>query len=337
MVDQSERHKLNSIRDFLLRAFNPSELDELFFYAENAELSAARDAYASEDSKPEKVRRALDYCKRHDLVDELLAEIERSRPGQFRPTGAILKRVLNRFPVWGLVVTLVVVVAALAVVLVLLLREPGSVSEIPTPTSTHTPTEMSTSTFTPTPTEMSTSTFTPTPTNAPTLTPTATLTPTGTPTATHTPTPTPTPTASGGVVFVLENTGASAITTVVLGFDVPPISAGQTLDVTIGDPGSPGSIGAFQFNGKPISQDNPLPPHGFACTKNLPELVSGTHLEFYQLASFGNGFSGEPPGESVEIFVNWQWPFEHENDTISLRITGIFSVVSTSPCPLTPP
>ncbi len=324
MVDQSERHKLNNIRDFLLRAFNPSELDELFFYAENAELSAARDAYAAEDSKPEKVRKALDYCRRHDLVDELLEEIERSRPGQLRPTSPAPPRVPRRVPVWGLVAALAVVVAALAVMLVLLLREPGSVSEIPTPTSTHTPAETLTSIFTPTPTK------------TPTSTPTATLTPTSTPTATHSPTPTPTPTARSGVVFVLENTGASAITTVILGFDVPPISAGQTLDVRIGDPGSPSSIGSFQFNGKPISQDNPLPPHGFACTKNLPELVSGTYLEFFQLASFGNGFSGEPPGESVEIFVNWQWPFEYENDSISLRIIGVFSVVSTSPCPLTP-
>ena len=185
MVDQSEQHKLNTIRDFLLRAFSPSELDELFFYAENAELSAARYAYVAEDSKPEKVRKALAYCRRHDLVDELLTEIERSRSRQYRTTGPARGRAQGRVLVWGLAAALAIVVVVLAIALVLLLRGTDSVSEIPTPTFTHTPTE------TPTPTSIPTSTETPTPT--PTSPPTPTKTPTPTPTSTPTPTKTPTP------------------------------------------------------------------------------------------------------------------------------------------------
>jgi len=87
MTAGSQR-QLNAIRDFLLKAFSASELDELLYYATDPRLKAARDEYVDADGKPEKVRKVLDYCARWDLPGDLRAEIERARPGQFGTAAA---------------------------------------------------------------------------------------------------------------------------------------------------------------------------------------------------------------------------------------------------------
>lgn len=94
-----------------------------------------------------------------------------------------------------------------------------------------------------------------------------------------------------GMVITLENGGPSPITEAALGFDLPPIDPGQTLDVRIGDPGSPTDLGELQFGGSSVSRTNPLPPGGVGCIGPLSELVPGTHVDFEQIAWFGNGFS----------------------------------------------
>jgi hypothetical protein len=93
------------------------------------------------------------------------------------------------------------------------------------------------------------------------------------------------------MVITLENAGPSPITEAALGFDLPPIDPGQTLDVRIGDPGSPTDLGELQFGGSSVSRTNPLPPGSVACIGPLFELVPGTHVDFEQIGWFGNGFS----------------------------------------------
>ena len=41
--------------------------------------------------------------------------------------------------------------------------------------------------------------------------------------------------AAQGIIITLKNTGPSPITNADLGFDLPPLDPGQTLDVTVGD------------------------------------------------------------------------------------------------------
>lgn len=98
--------------------------------------------------------------------------------------------------------------------------------------------------------------------------------------------------ASSDMVITLENAGPSPITEAALGFDIPPIDPGQTLDGMIGDPGPPYDLGELQFGGSPVSRTNPLPPGGVACVGPLPELVPGTYVEFEEIEWFGNGFGG---------------------------------------------
>mgnify|MGYP001298474550 CR=1 FL=1 len=74
---------LKAIYDFLFNAFSRSELYSLFYLAQDADLRNARHEYLETESKPSQIRKALDYCERHHLFDELLEEIERTRPGEF--------------------------------------------------------------------------------------------------------------------------------------------------------------------------------------------------------------------------------------------------------------
>ena len=55
MTAGSQSH-LNAIRDFLLRAFNADELDDLFAFAEDPRLRAARGEYIRTEGLRAKVR-----------------------------------------------------------------------------------------------------------------------------------------------------------------------------------------------------------------------------------------------------------------------------------------
>jgi len=96
------------------------------------------------------------------------------------------------------------------------------------------------------------------------------------------------------MVITLENAGPSPVTGAALGFDLPPIDPGQTMDVRIGDPGSPTNLGELQFGESSVSQTNPLPPGGVACIGPLSELVPGTSVDFEEVTWFGNGFGTSP-------------------------------------------
>ncbi len=99
------------------------------------------------------------------------------------------------------------------------------------------------------------------------------------------------PATPSDMVITLENSGPSSITEAALGFDLPPIDPGQTLDVRIGDPGSPTDLGELQFRGSSVSRTNPLPPGGVGCIGPLSQLVPGTYVDFEEIEWFGNGFS----------------------------------------------
>src|SRR2546422_877369 len=99
------------------------------------------------------------------------------------------------------------------------------------------------------------------------------------------------PLSPSDMVISLGNTGPSPITEAAVGFDLPPIDPGQTLDVRIGDPGSPTDLGELQFSGSSVSRTNPLPLGGVACIGPLDELVPGTDADFEEIEWFGNGFS----------------------------------------------
>ncbi len=140
--------------------------------------------------------------------------------------------------------------------------------------------------------------------------------------------------AQQGVVITLENTGPTPITEIVLGFDIPPIDPGQTLDVTIGNFGSPTNLGEFMIGGSPISRDNPLPPGGIACAGPFLEIIPGTTLEFDQVMSYGNGYSG-----IVSFFYNFPeiipevtiLTFDYESYPVP-RLAGIYRFLSEFPC-----
>jgi WD40 repeat protein len=82
MVREPEQYNLTAIRRVLLRAFNTDDLDDLFYFAATAELRAVRNEYVPSDSLGTKIRKAMDYCERRGLLDQLLVEIEQERPEQ---------------------------------------------------------------------------------------------------------------------------------------------------------------------------------------------------------------------------------------------------------------
>lgn len=158
MVDESQRYNLGAVRDLLMDAFNAEELRDLFYFAQTPELQAVPDKFAEGDGLPTMVRKAVRYCDSRYLLGEMLAEVKAANPRAYERHEALLEaspapqpalaptpkpdaapapsktptRTLGRFPVWGLVAALVVVIAALAVVVVLLL---GPEPE-PAPTAT---------------------------------------------------------------------------------------------------------------------------------------------------------------------------------------------------------
>jgi hypothetical protein len=135
------------------------------------------------------------------------------------------------------------------------------------------------------------------------------------------------------MVVTIENTGPSSFTGVVLGFDVPPIDAGQTIDAMVGDPSNPRNIGDFRYQGLPVSSTNPLPPGATACTDPLSSLIAGTTLEFDQVEEFGNGFSNVVNQGFPEIVADsTALPFDFAIAGVTGgRLAGFFRFLSASP------
>ncbi|MFL7811398.1 MAG: NB-ARC domain-containing protein, partial [Anaerolineae bacterium] len=82
-MTEQPRRNVRAIRDFLLDAFDAEELEELFDFADDPELREGKGQFLPRESLWVWVGKAVAYCERHDLLDQLLAEIERARPAQF--------------------------------------------------------------------------------------------------------------------------------------------------------------------------------------------------------------------------------------------------------------
>ena len=144
------------------------------------------------------------------------------------------------------------------------------------------------------------------------------------------------PVSPSDMVVTLENAGPSPITEAGLGFDLPPIDPGQTLDVRIGDPGSPTDLGELQFGGSSVSRTNPLPPGGIACTGPLSELVPGTYVDYEEIEWFGNGFSTTL---TLAIVIDVSaLPFDFAHPSVpGGTLNGTWRFVSTVPSECRPP
>jgi tetratricopeptide (TPR) repeat protein len=101
-MTEHPRRNVRAIRDFLLEAFNAEELDQLFYFADDPDLREAEGQFLPRENLPVWVRKAVAYCERHDLLDQLLAEIERERPDQFHRLRETIRAaaalVLNKLP-----------------------------------------------------------------------------------------------------------------------------------------------------------------------------------------------------------------------------------------------
>jgi tetratricopeptide (TPR) repeat protein len=82
-MTEQPRRTIRAIRDFLLSAFDADELKGLLYFADEPDLRDAEGEFLPRESLPVWVDKAVEYCERHDLLDQLLAEIERARPAQF--------------------------------------------------------------------------------------------------------------------------------------------------------------------------------------------------------------------------------------------------------------
>ncbi len=134
-----------------------------------------------------------------------------------------------------------------------------------------------------------------------------------------------------GIIITLKNTGSVPITNAALGFDVPPLDPGQTLDVTVGDGLAPSNIGDFQIGGIPMAEDNPLPPGGTACVGPLFQLATGDYVDFLAVDSFGTGFGPDfPIGSSKLIPDVTKIPFAFTGEQGG-RLKGIFQFLSSVP------
>ena len=138
------------------------------------------------------------------------------------------------------------------------------------------------------------------------------------------------PASPSDMVLTLENAGPSPITEAGLGFDLPPIDPGQTLDVRIGDPGSPTDLGELQFGGSSVSRTNPLPPGGVGCIGPLSELVPGTYVDHEEIEWFGNGFS---TSLSLAIVIDESvLPFDFAHPSVpGGTLNGTWRFLSTVP------
>ncbi|HSR32944.1 MAG TPA: hypothetical protein VLY63_20465 [Anaerolineae bacterium] len=83
MTDRAGPYDLTAIRKLLLTALNAQELREIFYFAENPSLLPVMHEFAHGDSLPSMVYKAVSYCKRHDLLRELLARVEEKNPQQY--------------------------------------------------------------------------------------------------------------------------------------------------------------------------------------------------------------------------------------------------------------
>jgi hypothetical protein len=82
---------LAAIRDLLLEAFTATELRRLILYTSSAELRPLGREFADSDGLAAMVEKAIRFCGSRDLLPDLLREVERERPRQYRRYAHLLR------------------------------------------------------------------------------------------------------------------------------------------------------------------------------------------------------------------------------------------------------
>ena len=77
-----DRQRINrrALHDLLVDGFTPEELSRLCRYAEPRDLHSIPKEFAPGDSLPARADKIIQYCERHKLLAELLAEVEQANP-----------------------------------------------------------------------------------------------------------------------------------------------------------------------------------------------------------------------------------------------------------------
>lgn len=76
----NSQYSTRAISELLMNAFDVEGLRGLFRLARSDELHPVADQFTPEDTKPAMVRKAIEYCQNHFLLDELFAAIEEENP-----------------------------------------------------------------------------------------------------------------------------------------------------------------------------------------------------------------------------------------------------------------
>ena len=88
MTDEAQTYNLRAIHELLTTAFNAAELQQLCTF--HAPLEPIVNEFGPGDSFNQMAFRAVDYCRRHRLLGELLAAIEAERPSPYADVEARL-------------------------------------------------------------------------------------------------------------------------------------------------------------------------------------------------------------------------------------------------------
>lgn len=76
-------YDLAAVRDLLLAAFSADDLRRLFLYTANAQLRSTIREFGPHDGQTDMVEKAIQFCLTHDLLRDLLGEIQRENPRQY--------------------------------------------------------------------------------------------------------------------------------------------------------------------------------------------------------------------------------------------------------------
>jgi formylglycine-generating enzyme required for sulfatase activity len=79
----AQTYNTATIRQLLLAAFTPEELDRLFRFSSNPQLQNVAKEFSLGDGLTMMVDKAISYCQRYVLLPDLLAEVSRANPRQY--------------------------------------------------------------------------------------------------------------------------------------------------------------------------------------------------------------------------------------------------------------
>jgi formylglycine-generating enzyme required for sulfatase activity len=79
----AQQYNMATIRQLLLAAFTPEELDRLFRFSADPQLQNVAQEFSPGDGLTMMADKAISYCQRHLLVPDMLAEVRLANPRQY--------------------------------------------------------------------------------------------------------------------------------------------------------------------------------------------------------------------------------------------------------------